>query len=252
METRFPTLRVGELARQSGVSIRTLHHYDAIGLLKPQVGGAGEHRLYGPAQVARLQQILSLRELGFSLGEIQSCLDDPDLKPASIVQAHLERVEEDLRKRTDLRDLLRSILTTLNGAQEPSVQELLKTIEGMTGMDIFSKYYTPEQLKTLAERKQLVGPERMQAVAGEWQELFADFRDAMQRGLPPDSEEALALAARARALVEEFSGGDKGIERSLANLYAGEPSVRQRTGAEPALWQFMGAARKALEKGKSS
>ena len=66
---RFEALKVGELARRTGLTIRTLHHYDEIGLLKPSGHTESGHRLYTSSDITRLQQVVSLRQLGFSLDE---------------------------------------------------------------------------------------------------------------------------------------------------------------------------------------
>src|SRR4051812_39648003 len=68
-------LRVGEIARAAGITVRSLHHYDEIGLLRPAVAGESGHRLYNQKDVERLQQIVSLKSLGLSLDDIAQCLD---------------------------------------------------------------------------------------------------------------------------------------------------------------------------------
>src|SRR4051794_36397656 len=88
--------RVGELAERTGLTVRTLHHYDAIGLLSPSgrtssAHGSG-HRLYTAADVARLQQIVSLKHLGFALEQIRDYLAGADYDPRRVVRLHLERV----------------------------------------------------------------------------------------------------------------------------------------------------------------
>ena len=71
-------MKVGELAKRTGLSVRALHYYDEIGLLQPSEVTESGHRLYGEAELVRLQQIKSLRQLGFSLDEIRACLDTPN------------------------------------------------------------------------------------------------------------------------------------------------------------------------------
>src|SRR6201988_5498959 len=77
----FEALKVGELAKRTGLTVRTLHHYDEIGLLKPSLHTEAGHRLYTAADVARLQQVLSLRQLGFSLEQVGGCPKRPDIPP---------------------------------------------------------------------------------------------------------------------------------------------------------------------------
>src|SRR6516225_4375898 len=72
------SMKVGDLAKRTGLSVRTLHYYDEIGLLQPRNLTTSGHRVYGAGELARLQRIKSLRQLGFSLDEIRACLDAPD------------------------------------------------------------------------------------------------------------------------------------------------------------------------------
>jgi DNA-binding transcriptional MerR regulator len=90
----FEALKVGELARRTGLTIRTLHHYDEIGLLQPTLHTESGHRLYTAGDVARLQQVLSLRQLGFSLEEIRDCLDRPGFAPLEVIHLHVARLRE--------------------------------------------------------------------------------------------------------------------------------------------------------------
>jgi DNA-binding transcriptional MerR regulator len=89
---RFEALKVGELARRTGLTIRTLHHYDEIGLLKPSLYSESGHRLYTARDVARLQQVLSLRQLGFALEQVRDCLDRPGFSPLEVIRLHVARL----------------------------------------------------------------------------------------------------------------------------------------------------------------
>ena len=79
---------VRQVAKAARISVRTLHHYDAIGLLKPAHVGANGYRYYGRTELLRLQQILFYRELGMALGEIGSILDDPGFDPLTALKGH--------------------------------------------------------------------------------------------------------------------------------------------------------------------
>src|SRR5437764_10697044 len=93
---RFEALKVGELARRTGLTVRTLHHYDEIGLLRPSLHTEAGHRLYTAGDVARLQQVVSLRQLGFSLEEVRECLDRPCFSPLELIRAHVARLREQI------------------------------------------------------------------------------------------------------------------------------------------------------------
>src|SRR4029079_12836591 len=85
---RFEALKVGELARRTGLTVRTLHHYDEIGLLRPSLHTGSGHRLYAAEVVARLQLIVWLRQLGFSLEQVRAALDRADFSPLEVIRLH--------------------------------------------------------------------------------------------------------------------------------------------------------------------
>lgn len=241
-------LKVGELAKRTGITVRTLHHYDEIGLLRPERRTPAGHRLYGLREIERLQQIASLRHLGLPLDEIRACLDRPDYSLARVLELHTERIEEQIGRQERLRSLILMLRKRLESGDGASIEELTRTIEVTMS---YEKYYTPEQLDQLAERRAEVGEERMQEAQQEWSDLFDAFGRAMVDGLDPASPEVQALAERSAALIDEFTGGDPGIMASLGQMYReeGGPNVMARHGMQmpDGLWEFMGAARAARE-----
>src|SRR3712207_4499624 len=101
MEPNDTYLTVGELSKLAGVSVRTLHHYDEIGLLRPSGRTHGGYRTYGSADLARLQLILLYRELGFPLDEIAAVLDEEEDRVEHL-RRHRERHVERIRRLEDL------------------------------------------------------------------------------------------------------------------------------------------------------
>ena len=112
-------------------------------------------------------------------------------------------------------------------------------------MDKFEKYYTPEQLETLARRGEALGEDGMQKAQQDWTDLIAAVQQAVQDGVDPKSEQGRSLAARWDALIEAFTGGDPGIRQSLARMYQAEPNIAADHGYRPdlALSGFIDAAR---------
>jgi DNA-binding transcriptional MerR regulator len=243
-------LKVGALARRTGLSVRALHHYDQIGLLSPSRRTASGHRLYGIDEVRRLQQIVSLRQLGLSLEDIRECLARPDLPLGRVLDIHIGRVRAEIERQERLCALLEGLRARVEESGEVSLEEITRTIEATMNVE---KYYSPEQLDYLRNRREVVGAERMQSVRQEWQELFEAYGEAMARGLDPASEEVQALARKSAALIEEFTGGDDGIRASLAAMYRteGAENVLQQQGMEtkPGLWEYMGLASAVLRGG---
>ncbi len=209
-------LRVGELAKRTGLTIRTLHHYDEIGLVKPSRHGESGYRLYTADDLARLQQVLALRRLGFSLEEVHDCLDHPDFSAQELIRSHIGRLREQISLELELCHRLEIILDHLNAAESVSAAELLQVIERMT---MIENYYTPEQLDYLKKRRDLVGEDRMNQAPKDWETLMAEVRAEKEQGTDPSDPKVLDLARRWMALVNEFKGGDPGVAQSLERLW---------------------------------
>lgn len=219
--------KVGDLAERCGLTVRTLHHYDETGLLRPSgrtgsAHGSG-HRLYGPEDVARLQQILSLKALGFTLGQIREALSREDYDPRRVVRLHLERVRGQLAELTSLEARLAALSDALDRPEAVSADEFLATIEGMI---MFEKYYTPEQAEYLEARRERIGPEAIEEGQRQWAALIDEVKAAMDEGVDPTSPRAADYARRWLDLISGFTGGDPGIFRSLRKMYENEDQVR--------------------------
>ena len=141
------TWRIGELARETRLTVRTLHHYDQLGLLSPVSRTEGGHRCYTSGDVRRLHRIVALRSLGISLEEIGMLLDgEPD--PTGLLRRQLDVVEERIRKASDLRARLLDVLNHLGRNAEPSARQLLQLIEETVALN---EPMTPEQFAELKE-----------------------------------------------------------------------------------------------------
>jgi MerR family transcriptional regulator, thiopeptide resistance regulator len=213
----FEALKVGELARRTGLTIRALHHYDEIGLLRPSLHTEAGHRLYTASDAARLHQIMSLRQLGFSLDEARDCLNRPDFSPLELIRLHLARLREQIELQRRLCERLEAIAAHFRTAAEVSAEEFLQTIEVITMLE---KLYTPEQIKQFPEVAKRVGPEEIRAVEEAWTALLAEVRAS--RDLDPASPEAQALAQRWDELSERTMRGFQAfpeVKQAIADNY---------------------------------
>lgn len=236
-------LRIGELAARAGVSVRTLHHYDEIGLLEPRAGGAGSMRVYGAAEIRRLQQIRSLQSLGLSLTEIATCLDAPTYQPTMTLRQQLQRVVGEIEAAQALRRRLEGLLRHFDAGTEPSTEDLLLAIEAQQS---FEKHYTPEQLAALEDRARAFGPEQQRAVEAAWREIFAGFEDALDAGKDIHDPGVITLARRAQELVDAFTQRDPGIEQAVAKVNEEDRIAQKMMRVSDEVWAFMQAARQAL------
>lgn len=234
-------MKVGELAKRTGLTVRTLHHYDEIGLLTPTQRTAAGYRVYGDADVARLNRIVALRQLGIALDQIRRCLEDPAYTLPRVLRLRAERLRDEIEQQRRLCTRLEQLASRLDGAEPVSVDDYLETIGALT---MIEKYYTPEQLAQIERRRVEVGEERIRQVQEEWPRLIGEVRAAMEAGKDPAGEEVQALARRWQALIAEFTGGDSGIAKSLERMYENEPAMRDRAGVDPALHAYIQQAMK--------
>ncbi len=239
------TFRVGELAARTGVSVRALHHYDDIGLLRPSgrtdsVHGAG-HRRYTPADLARLQQILSLRQLGFSLDEIGEALSKPGFDPLTVVRLHLARANELLKSQHQLCVRLTELAAHLERADSVSAETFLKTVEA-TIMAENHFNLPPEQAAALAAHWAKFSPADIEAVQNEWPVLIGKVKTAMAAGTDPKSAEVQTLATRWMELVRMFSGGNTGVEGQVKAKYDADPEMQRRSGIDPEVSAYIDRA----------
>src|SRR5262249_10940174 len=207
----------GELARRTGLTVRTLHHYDEIGLLRPSLHTEAGHRLYTAGDIARLQQVLSLRQLGFSLEEVRDCLERAAFAPLAGIRLHLARLREQIELERRLCARLEALAIHFQEAEEVSAEEFIQTIEVMTMME---KLYTPEQIKQFEQLRKQVSPEEIRAVEEAWTALPAEVR--ANRDLDPASPKAQALARRWDELTERTMRGYQAfpeLKQAIADNY---------------------------------
>ena len=232
-----PVWKIGELARRTGLTVRTLHHYDEIGLLSPARRSDGGHRVYDEASVQRLYRIVSLRSLGFPLDAIAEALDSERFDPRAAVEDHLRRLEAQIAHEQKLLQSLRILRDRLEA------DDFLTAIEELTMRE---RYYTPEQLDQLEQRRQTLGDDAIEDVEREWAEIFATLRAEMDKGTDPADPKLRPIGERSRELLLMFTGGDPGIETSLKRMYETEgPEKASRGMADPAVFEYLAKVRAA-------
>jgi DNA-binding transcriptional MerR regulator len=229
--------KIGELAKRTGLTVRTLHHYDEIGLLSPAERSDGGHRVYDEAAVQRLYRIVSLRSLGFPLDAIAQALDSERFDPRAAVEDHLRRLEAQIAQEQRLVHKLEALRDRLGA------DDFLTTIEELTMRE---RYYTPEQLDQLEQRRQALGEDAIKDVEREWGEIFATLRSEMDKGTDPADPKLRPIGDRARELLLMFTGGDPGIEASLKRMYETEgPEKASRGMADPEVFEYLARVRAA-------
>lgn len=209
-------MRVGDLARATGLTVRALHHYDELGLVTPSARTPAGHRDYSDEDVRRLYQVVALRRLGLPLEQVKALLDGAAYDPRETLRRQLAESDRRLAAETDLRTRLAHLLDVLDRGDEPTTDDLLRAVEATT---MAERYYTPEQLEDLARRRDELGPEGMAKAQQDWADLIAEVDAERLAGTSPSDPKVQALADRWEALVAAFTGGDPGIRAGLQRMY---------------------------------
>jgi len=222
-------LTVGELARRCGLTVRTLHHYDAIGLLKPSLRSDAGYRLYDRANVERLHRIQALRQLGLPLADIGTVLSGPEQPLAEVIDRQIAQLDQELDRATRLRNRLVALRGQLVAGQPPDLADWLDTLELMT---MYEKYFSPEELKNLPLHND---PD----VLAQWNALIEEVQAAMDRSVSSESPHAHALALQWMEMVQRGTGHNPGFIGRLKAMQDNEPGLRDRNGITPALERFI-------------
>ncbi|MGH3913491.1 MAG: MerR family transcriptional regulator, partial [Pseudonocardiaceae bacterium] len=227
------TWKVGQLARLTGLTVRTLHHYDSLGLLRPSARTPSGHRLYDEDDVRRLYRIVAMRELGLPLETIGQLLTgEPDL--LELLWDHLDHIDVQLAAIRALRVRLTAMLAAVQAAGPPTATDLLELIEEVMKMDeTMMRYFTEEQLATLTRRHEQAGPEATANVLAEWPQLIAAVQAELDAGTDPATPQVQTLARRWMELLETFHGGDSDLRDSLYRMQAENSEVLQQQYGGP-------------------
>ncbi|KRB79174.1 MerR family transcriptional regulator [Noviherbaspirillum sp. Root189] len=220
-------LKIGELAKRTGLTVRTLHHYDAIGLLSPSVRSDAGYRLYNRNDIERLHRIQALRRLELPLAEVATLLEGDVRDFDSVIQQQIASLDREVERTVALRERLKELRKRLAEKEEPDLNDWLATLEMMT---LYGRYFTQEEFAALrtaeADMKELTA-------------LVVTARALMQRGVPPDSDEAVALAKPWLTLSLRHMGDDPRLILKLDAMHRNEMAVQVLTGVDVAMLEYM-------------
>ncbi len=215
-------LKINEAAKLTGISVRTLHYYDEIGLLHPgEVTEAG-YRLYDDESLERLQQILFFRELGFALKDIQGILNSPAFDQTKALESHKQLL---LLKRSRLDGLLALVDSTLKGESKMSFKEFdmteIETAQKKYAKEAEERWGSTEAYKESARRTKSYSKEDWARISGEQEQIYRAF--AANMGQSPASPTVQQIAADWQSLItRNFYECTKEILAGLGQMYVAD------------------------------
>jgi MerR family transcriptional regulator, thiopeptide resistance regulator len=240
--------QVQEFADLAGVTVRALHHYDRLALLRPRRTSAG-YRLYSLGDLERLEQIVALKFLGLSLKQIGELLDRDRRSLPEILQAQRQALEQKRRSLDQAVAAIREAESDMHSGQYPGtavLKKIIEVIEMQNDTDSLLKYYSNSAQAKLAERRQQWTPELQEQSTKAWTDLFRDIEASLEED--PGGPKAQCLVARWKALVEAFTGGDPEVASGLGKAWADHQhwpeSLQEKTASfsNRKVWEFIGKA----------
>ncbi len=219
-ESLFKAREFAELTR---VTVRTLHHYDRLGLLKPSRYSRAGYRLYSESDIARLEQIVALKFIGFPLNEIKNILKRGPFDLETTLRRQREAITEK-RQRLDLAiQAIERAEYVVSASKDHGWETFVKIIEVINmqaDMNWSKKYYSEEAQKEIEQRAATIPREVIEQAQRDWAILIKEADAAVAGGEDPGSEKAQALAARWSELLRGFTGGNQEIQSGLNKMYA--------------------------------
>ena len=223
---------VKKLSKLSGVTVRTLHWYDEIGLLKPAYYGENGYRYYEEEQLLTLQQILFFRELGFPLKDIQKVLVSDDFDKIRALHAHKRILEDNLGR---VRNLVKTVDKTINhlrGKQKMKDKEFYKGFDAgkSKSYETFLVNYRGTVAEELVCGSKQTTEKRSDAelkrIDREGHEIYKAMEECMDKGLTPKSKEVQKLVHKHYQMTECVHEVNKDVYLNLAQMYCEHPDFK--------------------------
>ncbi len=232
-------LKIGEVAKRAGVTVRTLHHYEEVGLLVPDLRTDAGHRLYGRDSIERLQQIQSLQQLGMSLTEVGALLRGGDVSPRRIVANHLAELAVRREALDRLEAQLRRLAVFLDAGADDDAEAVALYLDALETMTMYDTDLSPEQLERVKDAHAAAGP----TAEAEWRASLAALRDAMNAGTGPTDPADKALVGRWHEVASTFlPGDDESLHEGVMKALHEEPQALADHGLDAELFAYIGRA----------
>jgi DNA-binding transcriptional MerR regulator len=243
---------VKQISKMAGITPRTLHYYDEIGLLKPTCVGENGYRYYAEQALLRLQQILFYRELDMPLDDIRDLLGRPDFDVPSALVSHKKKL---LVRIAHLEQLIQTVDETLDHLKGKTQMPTKKLFSGFSAEEQAQyekeamQMYDPETVKASNARWKGYSPEKKEAILEEGKHIYLDLVEAMPKG--PASAEAQACIERWRKNMDYFWTPNLDQLQAISGGYVDDPRFKATFDAfHPDLAEFIRDAVKVYVDGK--
>jgi DNA-binding transcriptional MerR regulator len=236
---------VRQLAKLAGVTVRTLHHYDQIGLLRPNARTAAGYRLYGETDLLRLQQILLFKEMDVPLEQIREILDDPQFDLVQALRGHRQTLQA---RAARLETLLLTVDKTIAKLTEDTTMMTVEELYEGFPKEQAERYrrearerWDPDFVEATEQRARKLSKAQWQAIQQQGETVTQLLASLMDHS--PDDPAVQAAIAQHHAWIENFYPAPADLYRGLGQMYVEHPEFRAfYEKYRPGLAEFMQAA----------
>ena len=234
--------KVGDLAKLTGLTVRTLRYYDQIGLFAPSDYSESGHRLYSKADLARLLQIQSLKQMGLSLEEVQSVLTgNTGISVSELIHTQMARLKEDIRIQQTLLNELEHVSALIHNKQPLQSEDLIKLLGAMKMNQ--EKYFTKEQLDHMKHQYESTDAETMKKAQQEFTAVLNEIREHMQQGSPATDANVQRIAKQWQELIGMFAPqNDPEFIKAAEEFHAENPGNDLQFGVDAEIYRYIGEA----------
>lgn len=254
---------VKKLSELSGVTVRTLHFYEEIALLKPAYYGSNGYRYYEEKQLLQLQQILFYKELGFSLKQIQKVVGKSDFDQLAALYSHRKALSKEWEKIGVLLKTIDKTIEHLKGKKKMKDKEIFDgfCITLVKKATAGASYAAAEEIVGKSVRNPTKDIEDVKTRGKTYYDnineaacqLFKELTSCIENELDPTADKVQKIIQRHHALIEKFHHATQEVYKAMAQLYAEHPEIRKQLDPfHPKLATFMAEAMKVFADQKLS
>lgn len=228
MERDATTYKVGEVAKLAHVSVRTLHHYDEVGLLTPSARTGAGYRLYTLADLERLQHVLFYKELGFELAEIAEIMDDPGFDRREALETQRDLIARQALRLEALLGLIDKTITSLQGGLRMTKEEMFEVFDGFDPTEyeaeVEDRWGDTDAYKESTRRAARYTKADWERFKAESQEINVAIAELIDEGVAPDDPRAMDAVDRARLQIDTwFYPCPRAMHAELGKMYVADP-----------------------------
>lgn len=225
-------LKIGQLSHQVCLSVRTLHHYDEIGLLSPSVRTPAGHRLYNKKDIALLLRIQALKQLGFSLQKISQIINDNSQPLPEVIEQQIAHIEGEITQAIQLKEKLIRLQSSLLKGEEPDTSKWLDTL---ALMNVYEKYLTANEIEELNSYAAIVKDE----LENHWPEMVKKLHFMMNQKVSSNDGSAKEFVIQWTEMLERLVGHDPQLLLKV-HAMSNESEIQIQRGITPAMIEFLG------------